>query len=99
MPDDNHLRVIRLRTRKARLKRGMSQEEAANGAELSLRIYQRFEAQRVAQAFNPTFDGLRRVARTVGIPLSELVAEPTTAEIKELETFPTAKRPKRSKTT
>jgi transcriptional regulator with XRE-family HTH domain len=99
MSDDNHLRVIRLRTRKARLKRGLSQEEAATGAELSLRIYQRFEAQRVAQSFNPTFDGLRRVARTVGIPLSELVTEPTPAEIKELETFPTTKRPKRSKTT
>ena len=97
MPDDHHLRVIRLRVRKARLKQGLSQEEAATNATLSLRIYQRFEAQRVAQAFNPTFDGLRRVARTVGIPLGELVAEPTAAEIKELETYPTTKRPKRSK--
>jgi transcriptional regulator with XRE-family HTH domain len=98
MPEDTLLRVIRMRIRTTRLTRGLSQEETANAAELSLRIYQRFEAQRVSQAFNPTFDGLRRVARTLDIPLNKLVHDPSPEEIAALESFPTAKRPKRRRT-
>jgi transcriptional regulator with XRE-family HTH domain len=57
------------RIRAAREDGELTQEDAADGAELSAKHWQDIESGRT----NPTFASLLAVARSLGVPLSQLV--------------------------
>ena len=69
------LSVVRLRITQARLRLGLTQEEAAGRCDLSVRGYQALEAISAKRRFNPGLVTLRRLALGLEIPLAGLVAE------------------------
>ena len=92
MLDADFLRAIRLRIRKARFKKKLSQEEAAELISIPLRTYQILEGER-AQRTNPTLETIMRVSSQLDIPVGKLLALPTDKE--RVEVFPTDKRPRK----
>jgi transcriptional regulator with XRE-family HTH domain len=91
--------IVRRRIRKARNALGLTQEEVAELVDMTLEHYQTFEIVRALQKgkrFNPTLKNLRGIAKAVRTPLSTLIAEPNTDEIKELGSDGTEKRKPRT---
>jgi transcriptional regulator with XRE-family HTH domain len=79
---------MRQRIRDARRSRGMTQEEVADLAGLALRHYQRFETLTPVTGerdFNPKIKTLKAICEAVRLPLSKLVDEPTTEELKQVK--------------
>ena len=75
------LSVVRLRITQARLKLGLTQEEAAGRCDLSVRGYQALEAVNAKRRFNPGLVTLRRVALGLEIPLPTLVGDVAREEL------------------
>jgi transcriptional regulator with XRE-family HTH domain len=78
------LRVVRMRLSNARRKIGLTQEEAADRAQLPVRTYQGLEGIRDGRSFNPTLLTLT-VSNAVGIELGKLIEPPTIEDLRELE--------------
>jgi transcriptional regulator with XRE-family HTH domain len=88
------LRVVRLRIRKARLKKRLSQEETAELLGLPLRTYQILEMEH-AKRTNPSLETIMRISQQLEMPVGKLLAAPNTKEL--TMDFPTGKRPRKSK--
>ena len=84
-PDDAYLKVVRMRLGEARRARKMTQEDAADAADLPLRTYQGLESVSSKRPFNPTLRTLRSVASAVGLSVSDLTQDPAPDELKALE--------------
>ena len=97
MRNDIFIAVVRMRIRKERLERNLTQEVVAEGTSLPLRSYQRYEAQHDKRPFSPSLRNMREVALAIGVDLAELVTEPTQEEIEALEVDAPPQRVKRSK--
>lgn len=54
-----------------------------------LRTYQRFEAYKSEQVFNPTLRNMMGIADSLATTVSDLTREPTEAELEELYTVDT----------
>jgi transcriptional regulator with XRE-family HTH domain len=88
VPEDAYWIVMRRRIRKARNARGMTQEEAAELADMALRHYQRFEIESALigeRDFNPKIKTLKAICEAIKLPLTKLVIEPSADEIQELK--------------
>ena len=96
MLDADFLRVFRLRIRKARLKKRLSQEETAELLGLPLRTYQILESEH-AKRTNPSLETIMQISEQLEIPVGKLLTVPSAKEL-TME-FPTRKRPRKSKTT
>jgi transcriptional regulator with XRE-family HTH domain len=92
--DADFLRVVRLRIRKARLKKRLSQEEAAELLGLPLRTYQILEVEH-AKRTNPSLETIMNISEKLEIPVGKLLAVPSSKEL--MMDFPTGKRPRKSK--
>ena len=91
MLDADFLRVFRLRIRKARLKKGWSQEEAAEQIGLPLRTYQQLEMEHTKRT-NPSLETIMGISVALELPVGKLLAVPSQKEL--LMEFPTRKRPR-----
>lgn len=96
MLDADFLRVVRLRVRKARLKKRLSQEETAELLGLPLRTYQILESEH-AKRTNPSLETIMQISMQLEIPIGKLLAVPSVKEV--TMQFPIGKRPRKSKTT
>ena len=94
MLDADFLRVVRLRIRKARLKKRLSQEETAELLGLPLRTYQILEMEH-AKRTNPSLEIIMLVSQHLEIPVGRLLATPSAKEL--AMKFPIGKRPRKSK--
>ena len=94
MLDADFLRVVRLRIRKARLKKRLSQEETAELLGLPLRTYQILEMEH-AKRTNPSLEIIMRVSQHLEIPVGRLLATPNPKEL--VMDFPVGKRPRKRK--
>jgi transcriptional regulator with XRE-family HTH domain len=92
--DADFLRVVRLRIRKARLKKRLSQEETAELLGLPLRTYQILEMEH-AKRTNPSLETIMRISGQLEIPVGRLLAAPSPKEL--TLAFPAGKRPRKSK--
>ncbi len=95
MLEPDFLRAIRLRIRKARLKKGLSQEEASELIGLPLRTYQILESEH-AKHTNPSLETIMQVSRKLEIPVGKLLALPSPKELGTI--FPKEKRPRKGNT-
>ncbi len=95
MLDADFLRVIRLRIRKARLKKRLSQEETAELLGIPLRTYQILESEH-SKRTNPSLETIMRISEQLEIPIGKLLAVPNAKEL--MLEFPKGKRPRKSKT-
>ena len=95
MLDADFLRVFRLRIRKARLKKRLSQEETAELLGLPLRTYQILESEH-AKRTNPSLETIMRVSQHLELPIGKLLAIPNAKEL--ITKFPTGKRPRKIST-
>ena len=78
--------VLRMRIRKARLAKGIRQEDLAELAGLQLRSYARFEAVKPDRGrFNPTVRTLRIIAKALDLELPDLMHEPQESELRLLK--------------
>ncbi len=93
MFDAAFLRAFRLRIRKARLKKGLSQEEASELIGLPLRTYQILESEN-AKRTNPSLETIMQVSTQLQIPIAKLLALPSAKEL--VMPFPSNKRPRKS---
>ncbi len=82
---NTYLLVIQLRISNARLKYRLTQEQVADLANMPVRSYQGLEGIREGRNFNPTLLTLLAVAKAVSLKLTELIKEPTSDEIQQLE--------------
>ena len=73
-----------MRIKKRRIECRLRQEDVAEKAEMVLRTYQRFEAYRSEQHFNPTLRNLRAVASALATTVPELTRDLTENEVEEL---------------
>lgn len=89
MPHDAYVAVIKLRIRRARLERSLRQEDVAEQLHISLRSYQRFEAQ-AGKPFEPKLMSLVAIAGALQLDICELVRAPNSRELRqvELRSFP-----------
>lgn len=82
MPDDElFLAVLQMRIKKRRIERRLRQEDAAEKADMVLRTYQRFEAYKNKEFFNPTLRKIRVIAKALDTTVSELTRELTEEEV------------------
>ena len=95
MLEPDFLRAVRLRIRKARLKKGLSQEETSELVGIPLRTYQILESEH-AKHTNPSLETIMQVSSKLEIPVGKLLAVPSTKE--QNERFPTEKRPRKGST-
>jgi transcriptional regulator with XRE-family HTH domain len=92
--DADFLRAVRLRIRKARLKKRLSQEETAELLGIPLRTYQILEIEH-AKRTNPSLETIMQISEQLEIPVGRLLAIPTPKEL--IMDFPSGKRPRKSK--
>jgi transcriptional regulator with XRE-family HTH domain len=94
--EEAFLIVLRRRVRRARNALGLTQEEVAELADMTLRHYQTFEITEALgedqREFNPTLKSLRGIAKAVRVSLPSLVAEPTYEELAEVTLKKTGKK-------
>jgi transcriptional regulator with XRE-family HTH domain len=83
--DELYLAVVRRRIQKARLEKNLRQEDVAERLGISLRSYQRYESAESDKRFNPYALTLRRIALTLGVDTSDITRDPSTAEIRTLD--------------
>lgn len=91
MLEPDFLRAIRLRIRKARLKKRLSQEEASELVGLPLRTYQILESEH-AKRTNPSLETIMQISNFLEIPVGKLLALPSQKE--QQEVFSKEKRPR-----
>lgn len=73
-----------MRIKKRRIERRLRQEDVAEEADMVLRTYQRYEAYKSEQRFNPTLRNIMAIANALTITVSELTRELTEEEVEEL---------------
>lgn len=83
--EDLFLQVLRMRIRQARKRLNLTQDDMAERTHMNLRHYQRFEAFKTQENFNPNLQQLRQVALALQVPLGTLFEETTPDEIQELK--------------
>ncbi len=93
------LQVVQMRLSKARRKSGLTQEEAADRAQLPVRTYQGLEGIRDGRKFNPTLLTLYAASSAVGIELATLVEPPEKEDLQTLELTFKLKSSRRAKLT
>jgi transcriptional regulator with XRE-family HTH domain len=83
--EDIFLVALRKRIKKNRNALGLTQEKAAELAEMTLRHYQTFEIDYPLgskdREFNPTLKSLRGIAKAFNIPITKLLAAPSDEEL------------------
>jgi transcriptional regulator with XRE-family HTH domain len=84
----DYLKVVRLRLSRARRSKGLTQEAAAEAANLPLRTYQGLESIGDKRPFNPTLTTLMAIAQAVSLTLPELLREPSDEELSYLDKHP-----------
>jgi transcriptional regulator with XRE-family HTH domain len=86
-------RVICWRLRHQRLELGLTQEEAADKAGMSLKRYQHLE---LGIRFNPTLKTLLKLCQTLGLELADLLKKPTPQELELSKRKSNRRAPKRA---
>jgi transcriptional regulator with XRE-family HTH domain len=82
--EQEYLRVVRRRIKQAREQAGFTQEEVAERSGLTLRHYQRYEAQR-HPGFAVSLLTLRRIGKVVSKSVVDFVREPSQDELEALK--------------
>ncbi len=81
--------VLRKRIKRLRNHLDLTQEEAAELANMTLRHYQTFEIDYPLKTkdreFNPTLKSLRGIAKALNLPLTLLISEPTEDELRQIK--------------
>ncbi|WP_189007852.1 helix-turn-helix domain-containing protein [Deinococcus roseus] len=75
-----YLALVRKRIRETRKQTRLTQEEVADKMDISVRMYQRFEAENPREGFNPTLLNLLAYCEAVGIEITWLLRKPETPD-------------------
>ena len=82
--DELFLAVLRMRIKKRRIECRLRQEDVAEKANMVLRTYQRFEAYKNKEFFNPTLRIVIAIAQALDTTVSELTRELTEEDVAAL---------------
>jgi transcriptional regulator with XRE-family HTH domain len=82
---EQYIAVVKGRIRDARVKTGLTLEQAAEALNVSLRYYQRLEGHSQKAKFNPELETLLSLCEVLEVEVSELLKPLTVSELIQSE--------------